>query len=70
MKEYRAKRSPPSTLSSRKRGLNALSLAKAETGVSRSPAMSNGGFRKYSSENEKTHPGVCRRWVLVLEIAA
>jgi hypothetical protein len=26
--------------------LNDVSLAKAETGVSRSPAMSNGGFRK------------------------
>src|SRR5262245_2753954 len=44
MNEYRASRSPPSTLSSRKRGLNGLSFRYAETGVSRSAAMSNGGF--------------------------
>jgi hypothetical protein len=36
-------------------------LAKADTGVSRSPAMSNGGFSFHSSTRncgqQKTHPG-------------
>ena len=38
--EKRAMRSPCSTLSSRKRGRNGRSFRKAETGVSRSAAMS------------------------------
>src|SRR5688572_4684854 len=50
MKENRARRSPPSTLSSRKRGSNAPSFMYAETGVSRSPEMSNGGFMQAFSE--------------------
>jgi len=40
--------------------LKARSFRNADTGVSRSPAMSNGGFI-----NAKTHPGCVRRWVRV-----
>ena len=39
----RASRSPRSTLSSRNRGFSSFSFRYAETGVSRSAAMSNGG---------------------------
>src|SRR4029077_2332083 len=66
MKEKRPSRSPPSTLSSRKRGANEASFMNAETGVSRSPVMSKGGCNLYSSNGrgqQKTHPGVIRRWV-------
>ena len=54
--EYRARRSPPSTLSSRNRGSKSLSLSQAETGVSRSAAMSNGGcISKSCPLKKKTH---------------
>src|ERR1700727_1629195 len=55
-------RSPPSTLSSRKRGSNGASLANADTGVSKSPAMSKGGFmiiKKPIPEFSGDGSGVC-----------
>ena len=55
MKEYRPRRSPPSTLSSKKRGSKGASFRKAETGVSRSAAMSKGAFIEGLSK--KNPPG-------------
>src|SRR5215472_12690799 len=41
---------------------------KAETGVSRSPAMSNGAFKLVSRiQIRKTHLGTFRRWVRLFE---
>src|SRR6185437_1858349 len=55
MNEYRARRSPPSTLSSRKRGSKSASFMNADTGVSRSPEISNGGFKQLLPGPNRAH---------------